>query len=256
MTSRLPKFSFPVAAIVMIAALLTLVGPNSPFRAGAAPGPDESAFVPVDPVRILDTRAENNVGLAGPFSGTVGRDLQVAGEIPTFQGGAVVNDTLVPAGASGVVLNVTGVSPTVGGFISVRPADATGVPTTSSLNLLAGEIVPGDEFYSYDDKYVTDGAQLLVPAPLRDAEMRQVRELAVRVFTALRCEGLARVDFFFEEGGRGFLCNEANTMPGFTPISMYPKLWLQSGMTYAELIDRLVELALERHARRRRNTKH
>ena len=76
------------------------------------------------------------------------------------------------------------------------------------------------------------------------------------MFGLLRCEGLARVDFFYEEGGRGFLCNEVNTMPGFTPISMYPKLWLHSGMTYSELIDRLVELAIERHARRRRNTKH
>ena len=88
------------------------------------------------------------------------------------------------------------------------------------------------------------------------AAMDEVRALAVRVFALLRCEGLARVDFFYEEGGRGFLCNEVNTMPGFTPISMYPKLWLHSGMTYSELIDRLVELALERHARRRRNTKH
>ena len=121
---------------------------------------------------------------------------------------------------------------------------------------LAGEIVPGDEFYSYEDKYVNDGAQLLVPAPLPPAAMDEVRELALRVFRLLRCEGLARVDFFYEEGGRGFLCNEVNTMPGFTPISMYPKLWLHSGMTYSELIDRLVELALERHARRRRNTKH
>jgi D-alanine-D-alanine ligase len=121
---------------------------------------------------------------------------------------------------------------------------------------LAGEIVPGEEFYSYEDKYVTDGAQLLVPAPIPPAAMDEVRGLAVRVFGLLRCEGLARVDFFYEQSGRGFLCNEVNTMPGFTPISMYPKLWLQSGMTYAELIDRLVELALERHARRRRNTKH
>jgi D-alanine-D-alanine ligase len=121
---------------------------------------------------------------------------------------------------------------------------------------IAGEIVPGEEFYSYDDKYVTDGAQLLVPAPLSDDDMATVRALAIRVFEALRCEGLARVDFFFEEGGRGFLCNEVNTMPGFTPISMYPKLWLHSGMTYSELIDRLVELALDRHSRRRRNTKH
>jgi D-alanine-D-alanine ligase len=125
---------------------------------------------------------------------------------------------------------------------------------------LAGEIVPGEEFYSYDDKYVTDGAQLLVPAPLADDEMAEVRELAVRTFRALRCEGLARVDFFLERdddrNGRGFLCNEVNTMPGFTPISMYPKLWIHSGLSYGELIDRLVELAVERHARRRRNTKH
>ena len=124
---------------------------------------------------------------------------------------------------------------------------------------LAGEIVPGEEFYSYDDKYVTDGAQLLVPAPLGDDEMAEVRALAVRTFRALRCEGLARVDFFLERdddgGGRGFLCNEVNTMPGFTPISMYPKLWIQSGMSYGELIDRLVDLAIERHSRRRRNTK-
>jgi D-alanine-D-alanine ligase len=120
----------------------------------------------------------------------------------------------------------------------------------------AGEIVPGAEFYDYDDKYVTDGAQLLIPAPLRPAETAEVRALAVRVFEALRADGLARVDFFFEEGGRGFLCNEINTMPGFTPISMYPKLWQAAGMSYPELIDRLVELALERHARRRRNTKH
>ena len=74
-----------------------------------------------------------------------------------------------------------------------------------------------------------------------------MRALAVRVFEVLRCDGLARVDFLFEEGGRGFLCNEANTMPGFTPVSMYPKLWQAAGMTYAELIDRLVDLAIDRH---------
>ena len=122
-----------------------------------------------------------------------------------------------------------------------------------------GEIVPGEEFYSYEDKYVTDGAQLLVPAPLLDHEVARVRALAVDTFRALRCDGLARVDFFYERdddgNGRGFLCNEVNTMPGFTPISMFPKLWMHSGLTYGELIDRLVDLALERHARRRRNTK-
>jgi D-alanine-D-alanine ligase len=70
----------------------------------------------------------------------------------------------------------------------------------------------------------------------------------------MRCDGMARVDFFHEDGGRGFLCNEINTIPGFTPISMYPKLWLASGMTYSELIDELVRLALDRHSRQRRNT--
>jgi len=119
-----------------------------------------------------------------------------------------------------------------------------------------GEIVPGEEFYSYEDKYVTDGAQLLIPAPLSVEDTDTVRALAIRVFNVLRCDGLARVDFFFEEGGRGFLCNEANTMPGFTPISMYPKLWQASGVSYPELIDRLVELALERQSRRRHNVKH
>ena len=88
----------------------------------------------------------------------------------------------------------------------------------------AGEIIPGEEFYSYEDKYVTDDAQLLVPAPLSAADTEHVRGLAVDVFKALRCDGLARVDFFLAQGGRGFLCNEANTMPGFTPISMFPKL--------------------------------
>lgn len=120
-----------------------------------------------------------------------------------------------------------------------------------------GEIVPGQEFYSYEDKYLDDGAQLLVPAPLSPEAAAEVRALALQVFGLLRCDGLARVDFFYEEAGpaRGFLCNEVNTMPGFTPISMYPKLWQATGVPYSELIDRLVALAVDRHARQRRNTK-
>ncbi len=121
---------------------------------------------------------------------------------------------------------------------------------------IPGEIVPGAEFYDYADKYVDDGSQTLIPAPLSAEQVQQVQALAVRSFTALRCEGLARVDFFLEEHGRGWLLNEVNTMPGFTPISMYPKLWVASGLPYADLIDELVRLALERHARRRRNTGH
>jgi D-alanine-D-alanine ligase len=119
-----------------------------------------------------------------------------------------------------------------------------------------GEIVPGAEFYDYDDKYVADGSRSLIPAPLTTQQTAEVQTLALRAFNVLRCAGLSRVDFFFEEHGRGFLLNEVNTMPGFTPISMYPKLWMASGLTYAELIDELVRLALERHTRRRRNTSH
>src|SRR4029079_408587 len=119
-----------------------------------------------------------------------------------------------------------------------------------------GEVVPGHEFYDYEDKYVDDGSQLLVPAPLAPAQADEVRAMAVEVFFALRCDGMARVDFFLEEAGRGFLINEVNTIPGFTPISMYPTLWQASGMTYAELIDELFRLAIERHARRRRNVTH
>lgn len=119
-----------------------------------------------------------------------------------------------------------------------------------------GEIIPGDEFYSYDDKYVNDTSVGVVPAALRPEQADEVRRLALAAFRTLRCHGLARCDFFLDDGGRGFLCNEVNTMPGFTPISMFPKLLMASGMTYPDIIDRLVELALERHSRRRRNTKH
>jgi D-alanine-D-alanine ligase len=129
---------------------------------------------------------------------------------------------------------------------------------------LPGEIVPGAEFYDYADKY-EDGAELLIPAPLDDDEIAAVQTLAVDSFVGLRIEGLARVDFFYEDGStapdgttrgdRGWLVNELNTMPGFTPISMYPKLWDVSGLPYPKLIDRLVELALERHDRRQRHTR-
>jgi D-alanine-D-alanine ligase len=118
-----------------------------------------------------------------------------------------------------------------------------------------GEIIPGAEFYDYEDKYISDVYQAVIPAPLSEHHTAEVRELAIRAYRALRCDGLARVDFFFEPGGRGFLLNEVNTMPGFTPISMFPKLWIANGMTYPQLIDELVHLAIDRHARQRRNTK-
>ncbi|MGZ4736745.1 MAG: D-alanine--D-alanine ligase family protein [Acidimicrobiia bacterium] len=115
---------------------------------------------------------------------------------------------------------------------------------------LPGEVVPADEFYTYADKYENGEAELLVPAPLDEARTAEVRALAARAFEACRCEAMARVDFFFEEQGRGFLLNELNTIPGFTPISMYPRLWEASGVPYAELLERLIDLAIRRHARR------
>jgi D-alanine-D-alanine ligase len=112
-----------------------------------------------------------------------------------------------------------------------------------------GEIVPGDDFYSYTDKYEAEAAQLLVPAPLAEAEVDEARRLAVAAFSACRCEAMARVDLFLTPEGR-FLVNEVNTIPGFTPISMYPRLWEATGLPYPALLDRLVQLAFERHARR------
>ncbi|EGD53355.1 D-alanine--D-alanine ligase family protein [Gordonia neofelifaecis] len=115
---------------------------------------------------------------------------------------------------------------------------------------LPGEVKPGSEFYDYEDKYITGAAELMIPAPLSDEAIADVRELAADAFVALRCAGLARVDFFYEEGGRGWLLNEVNTIPGFTPASMYPKMWEATGIGYSDLIDRLVTLALEVHRRR------
>ena len=116
-----------------------------------------------------------------------------------------------------------------------------------------GEIRPGAEFYSYADKYETDSAELVVHPDLPPSTAVGFQELAARAFLALRCAGMARVDFFLTDDGR-ILLNEVNTIPGFTPISMYPRLWQAAGLSYAGLIDRLIDLAVERHTRRRRDT--
>jgi D-alanine--D-alanine ligase len=131
---------------------------------------------------------------------------------------------------------------------------------TSPEAATPGEIVPGDDFYSYEDKYIADGSYAVIPAPIGAVALAAAQELAIRTYRALRCEGLSRVDFFYEHNedgsGRGLLCNEVNTMPGFTPISMFPKMWIADGVSYREIIDRLVEFALEKQSRKRRNTKH
>ena len=117
---------------------------------------------------------------------------------------------------------------------------------------VVGEIVPTHEFYDYEDKYVDGAAEMVIPADVPTEVAEQMRELAVQVYRALRCDGLSRVDFFYEagEGGRGLLFNEINTMPGFTKYSMFPALWDATGLPYAELIDELVRLALARHQHR------
>lgn len=115
-----------------------------------------------------------------------------------------------------------------------------------------GEIVPGADFYDFEDKYESGVARTVVPADLPDAVADAARALALRVYRALRAEGMARVDLFLTADGE-LLVNEINTIPGFTPISMYPMLWAASGLDYGALIDELVRLALERHDRRRRH---
>ena len=109
---------------------------------------------------------------------------------------------------------------------------------------VAGEVLSGGEWYDYDSKYNDTTSEFVAPARLTPPQSTIVRDLAERTFTALGCKGLARVDFFLEERGRGFLINEVNTMPGFTPISGFPTMWQATGMTYGQLCDELVQLAL------------
>ncbi len=116
-----------------------------------------------------------------------------------------------------------------------------------------GEIVPGKEFYDYTAKYVDEGSQLIIPAKLTKTETKKVQNLAVAAFKAVDCSGLARVDFLMDPKTRKIYLNEINTMPGFTSISMYPKLWAASGLEYADLIDRLIQLGIERHEDKKKN---
>ncbi len=111
-----------------------------------------------------------------------------------------------------------------------------------------GEIVPHREFYDYTAKYLEDGTQLLIPAKFKKAEIKKLQTLAVTAFKALELSGMARVDFFVEKRGGKIYLNEVNTIPGFTSISMYPKLWEANGIPFRELVSKLIDLALEQHA--------
>ncbi len=115
-----------------------------------------------------------------------------------------------------------------------------------------GEIVPHREFYDYAAKYLEEGTQLLIPADLEPVQVERIQSFAIDAFRALELSGMARVDFFLEKAGGRIYLNEVNTIPGFTSISMYPKLWEASGIPFRELIDKLIELALEQHAEKAR----
>ncbi len=122
---------------------------------------------------------------------------------------------------------------------------------------VVGEIIPGKEFYDYEAKYLSEGSIPIIPAKITATESRQIRAMAIEAFRACDLAGLARVDFLMEpDGKRRIYLNEVNTIPGFTSISMYPKLWQASGLSYPDLITRLIELALERHQERNRTTFH
>src|SRR5947209_1347507 len=111
---------------------------------------------------------------------------------------------------------------------------------------VVGEVVPAREFYDYDAKYLDEGSKLLIPAPIDPPVAEKVRSIALAAFEAVDAAGMARVDFFLDRKTSRIFLNELNTLPGFTRISMYPKLWEASGLPYPKLIDRLVELAIER----------
>jgi D-alanine-D-alanine ligase len=117
---------------------------------------------------------------------------------------------------------------------------------------IPGEIVPHREFYDYAAKYLEEGTQLLIPAKLTPAQTRKIQSMAIAAFRALELSGMARVDFFLEKKGGKIYLNEVNTIPGFTSISMYPKMWEASGIPFRELIDKLIELALEQHREKAR----
>ncbi len=139
--------------------------------------------------------------------------------------------------------------------VDAREIEVSVLGNDHPIASLPGEIVPQSaDFYDYQAKYINDdGARLVIPAELGESLTREVREMALRVFQAIDGSGLGRVDFFLERSTGRLIVNEINTMPGFTSISMYPKLWEATGIGYSELIDRLIELAFERHREKSRN---
>jgi D-alanine-D-alanine ligase len=134
--------------------------------------------------------------------------------------------------------------------LDVREIECSVLGNDEPAVSLPGEIVPCNEFYDYRAKYIDDRSELIIPARLPEEVQSQIRQLAASTFLAVEASGMARVDLFIDRNDESLYINELNTIPGFTPISMYPKLWEASGVSYPELIDRLISLAIERHAER------
>jgi D-alanine-D-alanine ligase len=132
--------------------------------------------------------------------------------------------------------------------IDAREIELAVLGNDEPIASIPGEIIPSREFYDYEAKYMDEDSRLLIPAPLSADQVEESKRLAIATFKVLECSGLGRVDLFLEKASNKFYVNEINTLPGFTSISMYPKLWEASGVPYAELVDRLITLALERHA--------
>ncbi len=137
-------------------------------------------------------------------------------------------------------------------YIKGREVECAVLGNDNPIASTVGEVLPSNEFYDYNAKYIDGKSGIIIPADIDQMIVEQVREYAIRAFKALGCSGLSRVDFFVEESGRVVL-NEINTMPGFTDISMYSKLWEASGIPYSELITRLIELAFESYNQRTRS---
>jgi D-alanine-D-alanine ligase len=140
------------------------------------------------------------------------------------------------------------------GLANVREIEVSVLGNDDPRASVPGEVLPSRDFYSYESKYVDETSKLVIPAHLPAETAARIQELAVRAYKAIDCAGMARVDFFLDKDLGELYLNELNTIPGFTKISMYPKLWEASGMTYAELVDRLIELALQRKADRDRTS--
>jgi D-alanine-D-alanine ligase len=136
--------------------------------------------------------------------------------------------------------------------VNGREIEVSVLGNENPIASVPGEILPSREFYSYEAKYIDEASKLLIPAPIPDDVAEQVRDFAVRAYRAVDCAGMARADFLLDRDSDRLYLNEINTIPGFTRISMYPKLWDASGLPYPKLVDRLIELAMERKAERDR----